>query len=353
MKCSIERYPFAFEASQKLLNACQCSFYPVNIERIIEKYAQYNILLLSESLYQRFRNETHQTRACITVKDGRTYYDPKRNLYLIIYNSQRPKNRIRFTLAHEFAHIILGHLSDARTEIERGGLPDPIYFAYEGAANTFAGNLLVPPIILSEKLGSEEFVAKAVASIFEISEMAVNEYRKDDFLYWKTLTPMPEELNILKRYKDRSITVMCECCQSVFTFKEVKFCPICGSQSLSSYEGEENAMAKYNGVKIGEDGRTAPCPVCNNEEHVEGATFCMICGKPAVNQCTAAIFQYGGSDQCEHTEPLPGNARYCPYCGSEATFFKEGLLKDWNGSQVPAVVENQELCDDDGGDLPF
>lgn len=91
------------------------------------------------------------------------------------------------------------------------------------------------------------------------------------------------------------------------------------------------------GVALNENMRVKVCPVCKNEEHVSDAEFCMICGKPVINQCTFALqvdvpIEY---HQCTHLEPLPGNARYCPYCGSESTFLENGLLSPWDEPSTP------------------
>lgn len=329
MSSSIERYPYAFKTSQKILNACQCSFYPLDIERIILSCSTIQAIIMSESTYQEFRLQTSENRPYIKIKDGRTYYDPNRNIYIIIYNDSKPKNRVRFTLAHEFAHIIFGHLSDKRTEIDRGGLPDSVYFAYEGAANVFAGNFLAPPIIIHEKIKGKPFTSKSVASMFGISERAVREYRADDYNHWISLVHMPEELSILTRYRNRLHTSKCTKCGFICAIKGSRHCPICGSLVSPLRAEDDEAMGKiYPGIKLDETGRCEECPRCKNDEHLKGANFCMICGQSAVNQCADAI-SYAG--HCPHNDPLPGNARYCPYCGAKTTFFLNGSLTSWNG----------------------
>ena len=352
MSANIKQYKAAFDLSQQFIDAAKITKYPIDVPWVLQHRTNRTILISSFADYKRWA--IGAGRKCPDeLQDAKCYYLPESDLYIIVYNEKKSKKRIRFSLAHELGHIILEHLHDKRTEIDRGGLEDVAYFAMEGAANTFAGNFLAPPILIQERISGKHFDISDIAKFFNISNESVRNYRKRDYQYWLEIPHEPCENRILERCKNSIFPCFCNSCSSSFYGKHYLFCPICGSQSLSSYEGEENAMAKYSGVKIGEGGRTAPCPICGNEEHVEGATFCMICGKPAVNQCTVAISQYGNNDQCDHTEPLPGNARYCPYCGSETTFLKEGLLKVWNGSQVPAVVENQALCDDDGSDLPF
>ena len=38
------------------------------------------------------------------------------------------------------------------------------------------------------------------------------------------------------------------------------------------------------------------CPVCHNEEHLEGARFCMICGSP-LDGCQGCAHEGAGRDQ--------------------------------------------------------
>lgn len=355
MSCSIERYPDAFYFSQKVLNLCGCASYPVDIERIITSYAKARIIVISETDYKRFRFETKQTRPYIAIKDGRVYYSPKRDIYTIVYNETSYKNRIRFTLAHEFAHIVLGHLSDQRTEINRGGLPDVDYYAYEGAANTFAGNFLVPPIILSEKLGGTPFISSVVARLFQISTKSVEDFRKADFAYWTTLTPTQDEFHILSRYRMRRITYFCDDCSSVFMIRGAKYCPICGAKAKIIKPGVDESVGRiYEKIELNEKGQVKECAVCGNEEHVNEALYCMICGKPIVNRCVSAINEiYDDQLTCQHTEPLPGNARYCPYCGGRTTFLVENVLREWE--KVIASSSGSDFAGeyDDDGELPF
>lgn len=350
MSCSIERYPSAFKASQKILNICRCSFYPIDIEKIIVSCSMANIIIIPETDYQRFRLETNQARPYIAIKDGRTYYKPEHNLYIIVYNDKRPKNRIRFTLAHEFAHIILEHLSDERTEIDRGGLPDFVYYMYEGSANTFAGNFLAPPIIIDEKLSGKPFDPKSVANIFNISEKSARDYRREDYIFWKSLATMTEELSILGRYKRRLYSKRCKKCGFINSIKAAYFCPICGSLTTLLRIGDDIKMGRvYDSIELKTTGEVKECPICKNEEFVKGGAYCMICGKPAINQCTFALADNVPCEynQCSHDEPLPGNARYCPYCGNKTTFFKEGLLLPYD------QVQQEDSCSDTSDELPF
>ena len=71
--------------------------------------------------------------------------------FFVFYNSKCTPGRIRFTLAHELGHILLGHLF-----YEKNGLrytlknrePSPIDSPVEHQANIFASRLLAPACIL-------------------------------------------------------------------------------------------------------------------------------------------------------------------------------------------------------------
>lgn len=71
-----------------------------------------------------------QVKIISASNDGMSLYSYKNKCYYIIYNDDMYESRIRFTIAHEIGHIILGHVeSNEETESE---------------ADFFARNLLVP-----------------------------------------------------------------------------------------------------------------------------------------------------------------------------------------------------------------
>jgi Zn-dependent peptidase ImmA (M78 family) len=72
--------------------------------------------------------------------------------YIILYNDEMDSNRIRFTIAHEIGHIVLGHeYSCEETESE---------------ADYFARNLLVPMGILIHRHISDYI---EIVNMFEVS----------------------------------------------------------------------------------------------------------------------------------------------------------------------------------------
>ena len=113
---------------------------PVDIEEIID--VDYGINIMPrQGLMDRFQIDAYITHDLTEIVVDRRIYD------------QRPPNRYRFSLAHEFAHLILhpgvyGNMSfstpdEWKQAMDRLGATD--YSWLEWHANAFAGLLLVPP----------------------------------------------------------------------------------------------------------------------------------------------------------------------------------------------------------------
>jgi Zn-dependent peptidase ImmA (M78 family) len=85
-------------------------------------------------------------------QDGMSCYITDTMSYIILYNDEMDSNRIRFTIAHEIGHIVLGHeYSCEETESE---------------ADYFARNLLVPMGILIHRHISDYI---EIVNMFEVS----------------------------------------------------------------------------------------------------------------------------------------------------------------------------------------
>ncbi|MEZ3454296.1 MAG: ImmA/IrrE family metallo-endopeptidase [Oscillospiraceae bacterium] len=68
------------------------------------------------------------------------------NEFSIIVNDNESVNRIRFTIAHELGHYLLGHLGSDITNLNRGY--DSIKPIQETEADIFASRLLAPACVL-------------------------------------------------------------------------------------------------------------------------------------------------------------------------------------------------------------
>lgn len=98
--------------------------------------------------------------------------------YVISYNSYDPHSRIRFTLAHELGHHVLGHTQNGR-KLREYSNPDHNDGNYmeERDANRFAAELLMPQDAVATLINREKVYAiPELANRFGVSEEA---------MYWR------------------------------------------------------------------------------------------------------------------------------------------------------------------------
>lgn len=91
-------------------------------------------------------------------------------------------------------------------------------------------------------------------------------------------------------------------------------------------------MIYNDGYKLDSNGRAIRCPRCDNEELNYEGKYCTICGTYLINRYVDKTDTDINGDEfvvAEGCGIVPGNARYCPSCGNETTFFRAGLLKYW------------------------
>lgn len=110
--------------------------------------------------------------------DGLKYKD------VVIYNDNHAKSRIRFTLAHEIGHIILGHTA--------------LSPHCEQQANAFAANLLAPlPLIYYYHCQS----ASDISQKFGLSAPAAD-IAWSDYLKWKHSSHFDADIQLIYYIKD-------------------------------------------------------------------------------------------------------------------------------------------------------
>ncbi len=107
----------------------------------------------------------------------------------------------------------------------------------------------------------------------------------------------------------------------------------------------------HSSIPIDKSGRVIKCPICGEDNVLADSKLCHVCNSPSANYC------YGHEEEIAFNEweyipspcpegtarPLPGNARYCPYCGNITTFYHAGYLKAWNYEEQDA----ETVSDDD------
>ena len=100
----------------------------------------------------------------------------------VFYNAEQPPGRVRFTIAHELGHVLLGHLGEGEHTVYNRE-PSPEDAPEEHTANVFASRLLAPACVL-HALGAvtPEQIAAAcdislAAARFRAGRMGVVEQR--------------------------------------------------------------------------------------------------------------------------------------------------------------------------------
>ena len=336
----------AFKFSQNFLIDMHVSFFPLDVFELADRiYEYYGLTVLISKLSEYNARRLIRGKRKESIIDGKCIYDPEMKLYIIIYNDSKPENRIRFTIAHEFGHIVLGHLCETKNEVGRDGLPDTEYFEYENEANTFASNLLAPPILINADLGERSFNLQYVRSLFIISDDCARN-RKIDYFAWLKLEPTTVERKLLNRCAHLRSIQRCLNCSTQFFLREAEYCTVCGSQQLTI--NRRKTHMKYSSIELDANSSALICPRCKNE-NTNGGEYCKICGLQIVNRCTDNNDMYAS---CRAL--ADGDARFCHLCGSPTTFGRDNTLTDWEFEHnEPVFLQSPVTIDDDDGELPF
>ncbi len=273
--------------------------------------------------------------------------------YLIVFD-ERVDNpqRIRWTLAHEIGHIIMGHLIDFdATALNRRGLTEKEHGVLEVEAHWFAAELLAPKTII--KRFNFQDNPQGISLICDISKDAAERRLKDimkiDYGYYSS------ENRILRNFYKHLIDGdfyqvihdtacrfcpsniyselckecrICKLCCSFVTDDAFKYCPVCGSDvpnadryspykhheglyiigSISDLRSEVYMQGKKYYEFPMKKNNLLFCPICRSHQIPASGSACTICGAPTINCCKV------------EGRILPGGCRFCPYCGSPTTF---------------------------------
>ena len=155
-------YQNARDVAWKILLDCGVRRLPVDLNEIckqlgvrVRRYA--DVRRLSDAALQ---------------ADGLTFFSWGKPV--ILYNQDRAPMRIRFTIAHELGHLVLGHVAPGqRTTVNRE--PSSTDNPTETAANQFAARLLAPACVL---WGLDIHTSEEISELCHISQQAA-EFRAE------------------------------------------------------------------------------------------------------------------------------------------------------------------------------
>lgn len=342
------RFAYARQRAYELLADLGIDEFPIDPRKIIKCFPEWYLLGWLELKYNTGVDDPYGLER--DSAEAKTQTVRGSGEYVIVYDERiESTQRIRWTLAHEIGHIVLGHLVHFEgTSLARGDLTPAEYGVLEVEAHQFAAELLAPQTIV----GRFDFQdnPQGISLICDISRDAaikrLEQIRKPTYSY------LPTETKILRNFYNHLIDGdfyqvahdtalrffpssiypnlckdcrICDKCHSFITDEAYRFCPACGSSVpepdiYSPYKPHRGLLVGNIGdihkeiYKQGRqyyhfpvmDGRLMFCPVCRRSGTPTGDTC--TCGEPAVNSCTI------------EGRVLSERDRFCPHCGAPATF---------------------------------
>lgn len=138
-------YQKAQDLAYDVLKTSNNNIFPVSPTKIIDRFTKIKIMKYTD--FSNLHNlSIDETCNFLGSDDGATWNKPASNQTIIFYNDEiGSNNRIRFTLAHELGHCLLGHTQEkGNFQSSCIGMNDENYDIHEKEANYFAKRLLVP-----------------------------------------------------------------------------------------------------------------------------------------------------------------------------------------------------------------
>lgn len=377
-------------AAHKLLEKSKINTFPVPIFDVINQIDNLKVYSFKE-MANLLNISEKQVSEEMALSDEGAIGTFGTNKIIILYNSNTDEkmiSRIRFTLAHEIGHLILGHPFETDNAVlSRNGITETEDKLFEIEANNFAREFLAPTFIANsiDPLEVNNLVTK-----FEISKEPskylinwITKSRSEKGYYLTNLRIPSSYIGFYKTIKymnrinytdqvgfcvkkdswifENRILKYCNKCKSIHSYLDsecVKFCVNCRSTDIQMidekdyfkfHESEEQNSMSFTKLETDSEGRVLVCPICSNE-HVSD-NYCSVCGIYIINKCSR---EYDFNDEretaCEGI--LNGADRFCPKCGCESTFLKYKLLKKWDyfESLEDPFTSKIDISDDD---LPF
>ncbi len=254
------------------------------------------------------------------VKYLAAHEDDEQGQYIVVYDDTlRNAGRIRWTIAHEIAHIVLGHLIDfEETMLSRGGLTSEEYKILEKEADIFAAELLAPVTVLKALNQTNDFHPDFIMNICDLSFQAAK--FRSDFL------------NQLNNYKlDEAMFAHYSEFIADYGLQNYNYEIAATIDELFSeqIEGDESMEpVKRKEIPIDENNRFLYCPRCAFNDFEDDAVHCTQCGEHLFNRCLN-VDPDGFNTISSCGKIASGNDRYCRLCGSETYLMSKGYLSSW------------------------
>ena len=345
-------YVRPIQLSLQVLRYTGINSFPVSLKQILKHYG---IRLMTYEDYCRVNECEMQLCYSLFGRDGATIEENGK--YLIVYNkTPKPKNRIRFTLAHELGHIFHRHHKELDVGIlQRLYVEKSLYDVMEDEANCFARNLLCPAVSVQTVLRDHGFVFceydqrhkryvwMKIPSTPCLPDLPAN--LTDSFLvrqsFLVTESAAGTRCHFLKEDLRNTSMSMASAILDRITFTAQWRCRKCGAMKLTGTDycyhcGSKNSFSlttkpspsrqpvfiRYTGHRF------SSCPVCGNNEMPHSSQYCPICGNVVSNPCIPRRVR---NRNISHLLDLvrngsvhlnPPGARYCLTCGAP-TFYGE------------------------------
>lgn len=310
--------------------------YPIEIMNLIKRYP--NVKLIAYSEFMKKANCSLDDIVGLgNSLDG--FASKKGDKYIIFYNDFiQSKQRQIWTLAHEFAHIMIGHLNSSKTAVFRNEFSNNEYDWMEREADYLASQLLANDLILNEvKVKNAYELSKLCNLSKQASINRFKDFKRISFLKFRF--SVLERL-IIGQFRLFIQTTVCVNC-GYKTTKKNHFCPLCGS---SEFERTADTVIYDKGFELDSNSRAIKCPKCHNEDLSYDGDYCNICGTYLVNKCAWVETDINGNPYYECGTLASGNARFCIKCGHSTTYFENKLLISY---------ETEKNIEEERSKIPF
>lgn len=177
-----------YQEIQKIANRLAFSFklllYPVNVLLYVEKLENCVAVRYSRVCADFFAGDMEAFSGYACSADGYTDYLVSEDKYIIYYNDGilEPWSdaRMRWTLAHELGHVILGHhILYGESGLRAYALEEETLLKLDAEADLFASELLAPlPLLLAMDEYERKLDLDSIARHFGISRKAAMSCRK-------------------------------------------------------------------------------------------------------------------------------------------------------------------------------